>query len=207
MTREGENGGHQSAENAPALDTIDDFLAWLPTQHGRYEFVDGRIVAMAGGSERHNDIQVNLLLAVGTRLRGGPCKVNGPDLLVRTDRPGRRGRFPDASVSCGREGGGYITRPVVIFEVLSEETELADRRDKRREYHSIPSLAHYVLVTQDVPRVEVYSRKDGRWLFAEIEGSEATLPLDPPGIELPLSEIYAGLELPGAGADSGFPAP
>jgi Uma2 family endonuclease len=192
----------QLAEQAPSIVDLDDFLAWLPAQHGRYEFVDGRIVAMAGGSERHNDIQVNILLAIGTRLRGGPCKVNGPDLLVRTDRPGRRGRFPDASITCGREDGGYITRPVVIFEVLSEETELVDRRDKRREYQSIPSLAHYVLVTQDVPRIEVYSRKDGRWLFAEIEGLEATLPLDPPGIELPLAEIYAGLDFadaPGAG--------
>jgi Uma2 family endonuclease len=182
--------------NAPVLDDVEDFLAWLAGQEGRYEFVDGRIVAMAGGSERHNDIQMNLAVAIGSRLRGGPCKVNGPDLLIRTDRPGRRGRFPDISISCGRENGRYITRPVVVFEVLSEETELLDRSDKRREYQSLPSLAHYVLVAQDMPRVEVYSRRGGQWLFTEIEGLDALLPLDPPGIALPLAEIYAGLDLP-----------
>jgi Uma2 family endonuclease len=184
----------EAAAEAPLLREIDDFLDWLPSQHGRFEFVDGRVVAMAGGSERHTDIQVNLTLAVGTRLRGGPCKVNGPDLLIKTDGPGRRGRFPDASISCGREDGRHITKPVVIFEVLSDETELVDRSDKRREYQAIPSLAHYVLVSQDVPRVEVYSRRDDRWIFSELEGIDEILSLDPPGVTFPLAEIYAGLE-------------
>jgi Uma2 family endonuclease len=188
----------QVAEDAPLLDDIEDFLAWLAGQEGRYEFVDGRILAMAGGSERHNDIQVNLVLTVGTRLRGGPCKVNGPDLLVRTDRPGRRGRFPDASISCGRENGRYITRPVVIFEILSEETELVDRSDKRREYLTIPGLSHYVLISQDLPRVEIYSRESGQWLFRELEGARSVLSLDPPGISFPLFELYADLDLPGS---------
>lgn len=195
----------QVAEGAPVLRDIEGFLDWLAGEEGRYEFVDGRIVAMAGGSERHNDIQVNLLLAVGNRLRGGPCKVNGPDLLVRTDRPGRRGRFPDASISCGRENGRFITRPLVVFEVLSEETELLDRRDKRREYQALPSLAHYVLIAQDMPRVEAYSRRDGDWLFTELEGLGAALTLDPPGIAIPLAELYAGIELEPASGET--PAP
>jgi Uma2 family endonuclease len=104
-------------------------------------------------------------------------------------------RRPDIGISCGRENGRFITRPVVVVEVLFEETELLDRTDKRREYQSLPSLAHYVLVSQDTPRVEVYSRQGGKWLFTEIEGLDATLPLDLPGIELPLAEIYAGLGL------------
>lgn len=82
-------------------------MAWLAGRTGRYEFLDGRIVAMASGSELHNDTQVNLLAALKRKLRGGPCKPNGPDLLVRTDAAGRRGRFPDASVTCSRESGRF----------------------------------------------------------------------------------------------------
>ena len=182
------------ARSTLVLDDVEDFLAWLAGQEGHYEFVDGRIVSMAGGSERHNDIQVNLMLAIGTRLRGGPCKVNGPDLLIRTDSLGRRGRFPDASISCGRENGRFITRPLVIIEVLSQETELVDRTEKRREYQSIPSLIHYVLVSQSTPRVEIYTREAGRWLFTEIDGLESIIKLDPPGLEFSLAEIYAGLD-------------
>ena len=182
------------AEESPLLADLDDFVAWLAGRTGRYEFLDGRIVAMAGGSELHNDIQVNLLAALKRKLRGGPCKPNGPDLLVRTDTAGRRGRFPDASVTCGRESGRYVTRPVAVFEILSPETELVDRTEKRREYQAIPSVAHYVLIGQDVRRVEVYSRDGAGWRFREVEADAEPLRLDPPGIELTLAELYDGLD-------------
>jgi len=91
--------------------------------------------------------------------------------------------------------------PLVVFEVLSEETELVDRSDKRREYQAIPSLAHYVLVSQDVLRPEIYSRREGQWLFTELEGSETVVTLDPPGIEFPLGELYVGLDLADADRD------
>ena len=184
----------EHAQETPPLADVDDFVAWLAGHTGRYEFLDGRIVAMAGGSELHNDIQVNLLAALKRKLRGSPCKPNGPDLLVRTDAAGRRGRFPDASVTCGRESGRYVTRPVVVFEILSPETELVDRTEKRREYQSIPSLAHYVLIGQEARRLEVYSRDGAGWRFREIDEDAEPLRLDPPGVELTLAELYEGLE-------------
>jgi Uma2 family endonuclease len=146
---------------------------------------------MAGDSEDHNDIQINLLTALRQRLRGGPCKPNGSDLLVRIDD--RTGRFPDASVTCGREGGNFIRAPVAIFEILSAATELLDRTDKRREYQRLASLRHYVLIAQDAPRVEIYSRTEQGWRFEELEGPDTVLALDALEITLPLAEIYDGL--------------
>jgi Uma2 family endonuclease len=177
----------------PVLRTVDEFLAWAERQHERYEFVRGQLVLMAGGSTAHNDIQVNLLTALRGRLRGGPCRPNGPNLLLRVDD--RTGRFPDASVTCGERGPDHITQPVVLFEVLSESSEARDRGEKRREYQRLPSLAHYVLIDQAVARVEVYTRSEGRWLFQEIEGLDATLPLDAIGVSLPLAELYDGVDL------------
>jgi Uma2 family endonuclease len=184
----------ERADEAPLLADLDDFAAWLAGRTGRYEFLDGRTAAMASGSELHNDIQVNLLAALKRQLRGGPCKPNGPDLLVRTDAAGRRGRFPDASITCGRESGRYVTRPVVLFAILSPETELVDRTEKRRECQMIPSVAHYVLIGQEVRRVEIYSRDGASWRFREVESDAEPLRLDPPGIELTLAELYDGLD-------------
>jgi Uma2 family endonuclease len=184
----------------PVLRTVDDFLAWVERQHERYELARGQLVLMAGGSAAHNDIQVNLLTALRARLRGGPCRPNGPDLLLRIDD--RTGRFPDASVTCGERGPNYLTRPVVLFEILSESSEARDRGEKRREYQRLPSLAHYVLIDQAVARVEVYTRSEGRWLFQEIEGLDATLPLDAIGVTLPLAELYDGVDLPAPGAEA-----
>lgn len=178
----------------PILADVDDFLAWVQGQRERYEFVGGRLVMMAGGSEDHNDIQVNLLAALKRRLRGGPCKPNGSDLLVRIDE--RTGRFPDASISCGREGRNYITTPVAIFEILSPATELLDRTDKRRDYQRLTSLRHYVLIAQEAPRIEAYTRGRRGWRFEELEGLDAAITLEAFGIELPLAEIYDGLSFP-----------
>ena len=175
----------------PVLADVDDFLAWVQGQRKRYEFVGGHLVMTAGGSEDHNDIQVNLLAALKHRLRGGPCKPNGSDLLVRIDE--RTGRFPDASVTCGREGRNYVTAPVAISEILSPATELLDRTDKRRDYQRLPSLRHYLLIARDAPRVEAYARGRRGWRFEELEGLDAVLALEAFGIELPLAEMYDGL--------------
>jgi Uma2 family endonuclease len=171
----------------------------------RYEFVGGRLVMMAGGSEDHNDIQVNLLAAFNRRLRGGPCKPNGSDLLVRIDA--RTGRFPDASVTCGREGGNYVSAPVAIFEILSPATELLDRTDKRRDYQRLASLRHYVLIAQDAARVEAYTRSRRGWRFQELEGLAGVLVMEAFGIELPLAEIYDGLSFPAVVGAPTTPAP
>jgi Uma2 family endonuclease len=88
-----------AATPQPVLADVEDFLAWVQGKRERYEFVGGHLVVKAGGSEDHNDIQANLLAALKRRLRGGPCKPNGSDLLVRIDE--RTGRFPDASATCG----------------------------------------------------------------------------------------------------------
>jgi Uma2 family endonuclease len=183
-----------TATPQPVLADVDDFLAWVQGQRERYEFVGGHLVMIAGGSEDHNDIQVNLLAVLKRRLRGGACKPNGSNFLVRVDE--RTGRFPDASVTCGREGRSYVTAPVAIFEILSPATELLDRTGKRRDYQRRASLRHYVLIAQEAPRIEAYTRGRRGWRFEEIEGLDAVLALEAFGIELSLAEIYDGLSLP-----------
>ncbi len=158
----------------PVLGDLEDFLAWVQNQRERYEFVGGRLVLMAGGSEDHNDIQINLLTSLKRRLRGGPCKPNGSDLLVRIDD--RTGPFPGRERDLRPRGKHYVTAPVAIFEILSPATELADRTDKRRDYQRLESLRHYVLIAQDAPRVESYSRAGPSWRFEEIEGQDTVLP-------------------------------
>ncbi|MDX6752595.1 Uma2 family endonuclease [Geminicoccaceae bacterium 1502E] len=178
----------------PVIDHVDDFLDWVHGQEERFEFVDGRLLAMGGGSRAHNDIQVNLIGELRSRLPGGPCRVNGPDLLVRTAE--RRGRFPDASVTCEEEPERWILRPLILFEILSPDTEARDRGQKWLEYQALPSLRHYVLIAQDRSRVEHFRRMEaGGWHYLELEGAATQLRLDPPGLELRLADLYEGARL------------
>ncbi|MBL8892146.1 MAG: Uma2 family endonuclease [Planctomycetaceae bacterium] len=72
--------------------------------------------------------------------------------------------YPDLMVVCGKpefvyDHGDVLRNPVVIFEVLSESTESFDRGKKFEHYRLIPSLRHYVLVSQDRCSVEVFTRQ------------------------------------------------
>jgi Uma2 family endonuclease len=182
--------------------TLDEFLAWEERQTERYEFLGpGRLRLMAGGSDRHNDIAVNIVAALAGRLRGGPCRVRVADLKVST--PTGRSLYPDVFVRCTprQPTEVVVDDPVVVFEVLSPSTVGYDRGEKRDLYRSIPSLMHHVLVSQDRAEVEVATRAaDGRWGDpAPLRGPDATLRLDALGIDLPLAEIYADAELGEAG--------
>jgi Uma2 family endonuclease len=88
----------------------------------------------------------------------------------------------------------YVTDPVVIMEVLSSTTAKIDRIEKNREYEAAPSIRRYILLEQDAIAAEVYAREDRRWVRSTATG-DGILVMPEIGVELPLAEAYAGLEL------------
>ncbi len=84
----------------------------------------------------------------------------------------------------------YKTRPCLIIEVLSPSTENLDRREKRLNYQSIPSLQEYILVSQEEMKLEVYRPdKTGNW-SREILSKEDSLELKSVGLTLTMADIY-----------------
>lgn len=180
------------ARHAPPM-TLAEFLAWEERQELRYEFDGFAPVAMTGGTRAHETISVNLLAALVSRLRGGPCRAYGSKLKIEV---AERIRYPDAFVTCGEPGapGDTVERsPVVVFEVLSESTHMVDRTDKAREYRETPSVRRYVMLEQARPAATVYAREGDAWTVSLAFAGDA-LPMPEIGVELPLDELYAGLE-------------
>src|ERR1700742_3620680 len=99
--------------------SLEQFLAWEERQPLRYEFNGDQPVAMTGGTAAHSAIQRNLLIALGTRLRGRPCQPYGSDLKIEV---AGRVRYPDAFIVCTPlpPRATLVTEPVVVFEVLSD---------------------------------------------------------------------------------------
>ncbi len=166
------------------------------------EYWNGEIVAMAGGSEQHSLICVNISGELRARLKDKPCRTYSSDLRVRATRT--RYFYPDVSIVCGEpefadEVVDMLLNPVVLLEVLSPSTEDKDRGLKFAFYRQISSLTHYLMVSQDEPHVEHYARQDdNHWLLADLRGLDAVLRLPSIGCELPLSEVYARVEFPPA---------
>ena len=174
--------------------TAEEFLAWEEKQELRWEFDGFGPVAMAGAKEAHGDIVANLVAALVTRLRGGLCRAYANDLKVAV---AGSYRYPDALIVCGpRDAGRTIAQdPVVVFEVVSDSTGGTDRITKNFEYRNTPSIQRYVILEQAKIGAEVFTRAGDDWA-GRIQGSGSVLHIPEAGIEIPLDELYTGLDLP-----------
>jgi len=189
---------------ARPLMTADEFLLWCLDQEDTYELVDGRPVLkfdngpemMAGANEQHDQIVVNLLASLRSRLRGGRCRAKTADQAARMQRGNVR--RPDVTIDCGpRRPNTYESvEPAVFFEVLSRSTRRFDLLRKADEYRSTPSLKHFALLEPEQAKALLWSRtEDGGWAPSEIIGLEGSVDLPAVGVSLPMREIYEDVEL------------
>jgi len=180
-----------------------EYLSLENAAEHKYEYRAGRIRMMAGGSLNHSKIFGNLYVALHNRLRGKPCQPFDSNLRVRV--PQRRlFTYPDISVICGQveldptdKSNGTVLNPTLLVEVLSPSTERYDRGRKFDHYDFIDSLQQYVLVAQEWPSVQVLTRGAGKtWIIETFSGLEAVAKFRSIDVEVPLAEIYAGVDFP-----------
>ncbi|HEX9995979.1 MAG TPA: Uma2 family endonuclease [Abditibacterium sp.] len=167
----------------------------------RHEYLNGRVYAMAGGTPEHAKIIFNLSVAIGSRLRGNPCSGSSSDQLVKIERSGLR-TYPDILVSCppqrfDADEPNALLNPSLIVEVLSPSTQNYDRAEKWEHYRQILELRDYILVSSDRVRVEHLRRDEqNQWILQTAIERSDVLRVPSLGLEIPLDEIYEGLDLP-----------
>lgn len=178
--------------------TYADYLAAEQTSEARHEFIDGVIVAMAGGSDEHNAICSRFGGLCMARL-SGRCRHYSADQrfwIAATTR----GRYSDGSIICGApehppHDGQATINPTVVIEVLSPSSEGDDEGDKRRDFQSLASLQAYVVAAQDARCIKVYRRDErGDWRPAPDEyrdGQSFDLPTLASSISV--GELYDGV--------------
>jgi len=173
--------------------SLADFLAWEERQELRHEFDGFQPCAMVGVTRAHALIRRNLVTALTNRLRGKPCQAFGNELKIEA---AGSIRYPDAFVVCTPGAGNQtvVSDPVVIFEVLSDSTARVDRVTKNAEYRATSSVQRYVMLEQDSQAATVFARENDRWVGALLTG-DAVLAMPEIGIEVPLAELYEGLDL------------
>ena len=183
--------------------TPDEYLDLEVKAEYKSQYVGGEIFAMAGTQPWHTEVNGNLIIALGTRFRGRPCKVYFTDQRVQV-RVGDLYTYPDVAALCGepkfdttRKPYGLLN-PQVIFEVLSPSTEGFDRGDKFTRYRKLESLTDYVLVSSEHMGVEHFVRQnDGAWTFKAYDQPDERLVLASIDCEVPLTEIYDKVDFPG----------
>lgn len=164
------------------------------------EYWHGEMFAMAGASEAHNLLVTNVVIELGSQLKGRSCKLYPNDMRVRIPRSPSY-KYPDVTVVCGKaqfedDRHDTLLNPTVIIEVLSPSTEAYDRGKKFGEYRTVDSLREYLLISQDKPLIERYVRQEGTpfWLLSEAGGVENRIEITSVECSLELAEVYDKVE-------------
>ena len=190
--------------------TVEEYLALERASEERYQFLDGQVYLMAGESPDHGTICTNLSGQLYNQLRGKPCQVFSKDMKVRSG-PQPKSRYeskglysyPDLVVICGEaqfhdEYRDVLLNPTAIIEILSPSTEAFDRGEKWSRYQTwLPSLTHYVLVSQAKPQLEHYLRQsNGEWLYSSVKELAGSLYLAAIDCALRLADVYDRIVFP-----------
>jgi len=164
----------------------------------KYEYIDGQVSLMSGGSLAHARISSNAVRALEDALESQPCYVYNSDASVRLSET--RYTYPDASVSCDSGDQPTTERmqvqaPRVVIEVLSDSTEGKDRIRKAHLYRACPTIQEYVLITTRYQAVEVQRRAGDAWTL-HLFGVGDEIELVSIGVQFPLAVLYRGTTVP-----------
>jgi Uma2 family endonuclease len=184
--------------------TLEEYLEMDGQSDARLEYWDGEIFDLSGVNEEHNEIETNLAIHLGSRLRQKGCRIFLANIRLKVPSfpPYRYG---DTSALCGEAqfekigGVDVLTNPSLIIEILSESTEGFDRGKKFSHYKSIPSFCEYLLIAQYLPHVTHYIKQaDNLWNQREYSDLAETVTLVSVGCEITLREIYEQVVFPAA---------
>ena len=183
--------GH--AEPQPRRYTTDEYFTLEEASESRHEFFEGEVFAMAGASIAHNTIALNISMALRQGLRGKKCRVQMEAVRLAVEQ-NRHYAYPDVMVSCDpadQRESQQLYHPVLIVEVLSPSTEAYDRGLKFNQYKKLPSLRHYLLVSQATWLVEWYQLTEhGVWAHTALAEAEDALAIPELGLTMTLPEVY-----------------
>ena len=168
--------------------SVEEYLAMEEVAETRHEYMNGEVRMMSGGTANHSRLIFSVASALHTGLADASCEGFSSETRVRNPRGNYF--YPDVSVACDpifTENQTTLLNPVLVVEVLSPTTESYDRGVKFDEYATIPSLTEIVFVSQDLVRVERYTRSGSGWLLEVfLAGDEFTAA----GVALRVDDLY-----------------
>ena len=163
----------------------------------RYEYIDGYVSILAGGTLDHATIGANIISILRRSLRGTPCRVFTSDARVRLSRT--RFVYPDASVSCDEQDRGQsdnVQSPRLVVEVLSPSTEVYDRGRKFGFYRECPTIQEYLLTDAQRPMLEVYRREKHDFWILRAYRLDEEVELTNLGVHFAVNDVYEDVIFP-----------
>ncbi len=146
----------------------EDYLEKEEKSSTKHEYRQGQIYAMAGASNNHVLITLNLATMLRNHLRGSGYRTYVSDTKIQIESINTY-YYPDITISCdqrGRAFENFLCYPCLVVEVLSSTTEAFDRGDKFADYRHLDSLQDYILISQSRINIECFRRNiENQWVL------------------------------------------
>jgi len=180
--------------------TAEEFLAFEADSEFKHELIDGEVYDMSGGTGEHSQIAANIIISLGNLLEASSCRVNTSDMMLKVSDD--KYLYPDVSVVCGRpeyedDSRLALVNPILVVEVTSPSSADADRGYKREAYMRLPSVQAYLIIDQHRIYAELYERADVGWRMQVFTNVDDAISIEALNVELPLSQVYRGINLDG----------
>jgi len=187
--------------------TEEEYLAGEMLAGEKHEYLNGfvyllhgiAITDMAGATDSHVKVSLNVAASVKTLLRGTGCSTYMADMRVKINAKDKAWFYPDVMVTCDQEDRNDKTikqSPIFIVEVLSASTRDYDRGDKFAVYRELSTLREYVLIDPDAFSVEVFRLNENRrWELFSFEGADTVVEFTSIGLHCMLVDFYEDVDL------------
>jgi len=177
--------------------TVEQYLAMEAESEIRHEYIDGEIFTITGGTLNHDQITINLTLALGAQLIGSDCRLHSSHMRVGLSPT--RYVYPDLSAVCGEAetGNGTTTllNPIFVVEVTSPSSIERDRVSKLEFYGALPSIRGYLILDQERVFAQWYTRTEDGWHLRQFTDLTDEIELEPLGCTLTLAQAYRNVKL------------
>ena len=173
--------------------TLNEYILFEEQSNIRHEWINGKLIATPGTTDRHNKICLKLAFSFMQSLANTTCDVFMESVKLEISEL-KDYTYPDVFITCSDtdKNDNYVKRqPILIVEVLSNSTAYYDRVDKFLRYQKLKSLQYYLIVEPEKPVINLYYKQDNQWHSSTFVGLNDTVPLPELNITLPLSAIYA----------------
>ena len=179
--------------------TPEEYLQMEEDSIIKNQYINGEIYAMAGATDTHIAIALNIAILLRSHLRGSGCRVYISDMKARIESKNCF-YYPDVIVTCeekDRENSTYKKYPCLIIEVLSDSTEAFDRGDKFINYQSLETLQEYVLINSKQARIECFRRtEENLWTWQFYTEENNNFELNSINFRGKIKDVYEEVDFP-----------
>jgi Uma2 family endonuclease len=178
--------------------TYADYKAWELDTGERYELIRGKAYAMSAPNDSHQGILTELVIQMGSYLKGKTCRLRPAPydvrLVYKEDESDDTVVQPDISVICDekkRGAEGCRGAPDLIVEILSP-SNTSEEYVRKFNLYLKAGVREYWVVEPKLKTLQVFELQDGAYR-GTVYDSTAIVPskvLD--GLSVTLGDVFAG---------------